>query len=96
MKERLDKVIKERRLIRCRSRAQRMIEAGRVRVDGRVVTRPGHPVDTEATIEIVSQEPYVSREGRSSQEPSPIFASIQWTSSASISGAPPVGLPTVS
>ncbi len=40
-----------------------MIEAGRVRVDGRVVTRPGHPVDTEATIEIISQEPYVSRGG---------------------------------
>jgi predicted rRNA methylase YqxC with S4 and FtsJ domains len=36
MKERLDKVIKERRLIRSRSRAQRIIEAGQVKVDGRV------------------------------------------------------------
>jgi 23S rRNA (cytidine1920-2'-O)/16S rRNA (cytidine1409-2'-O)-methyltransferase len=51
MKERLDKVIKERRLIRSRSRAQRMIEAGQVKVDGRIMTRPGHPIDCEADIE---------------------------------------------
>jgi 23S rRNA (cytidine1920-2'-O)/16S rRNA (cytidine1409-2'-O)-methyltransferase len=63
MKERLDKVIKERRLIRSRSRAQRMIEAGRVKVDGRVITRPGHPIDSEAEIEILGFERYVSRGG---------------------------------
>ncbi len=63
MRERLDKVIKERRLIRSRSRAQRMIESGRVRVNGQIVTRPGHPIDPEAQIEILSREPYVSRGG---------------------------------
>jgi 23S rRNA (cytidine1920-2'-O)/16S rRNA (cytidine1409-2'-O)-methyltransferase len=63
MKERLDKVIKGRRLIRSRSRAQRMIEAGRVKVDGHVITRSGHPIDPEAEIEILSFEPYVSRGG---------------------------------
>jgi len=63
MKERLDKVIKQRRLIRSRSRAQRMIAAGRVKVDGRILTRPGHPIDAEAEIEIVSFEQYVSRGG---------------------------------
>jgi len=63
MKERLDKVIKSRRLIRSRSRAQRMIEAGRVKVDGHVITRPGHPIDPEAEIEILSFEQYVSRGG---------------------------------
>ena len=63
MKERLDKVIKQRRLIRSRSRAQRMIEAGRVKVDGSVITRPGHPIDPEATIEILAYEKYVSRGG---------------------------------
>ncbi len=63
MKERLDKVIKQRRLIRSRSRAQRMISAGRVRVDGQILTRPGHPIDPEADIEIVSYEQYVSRGG---------------------------------
>jgi len=62
-RQRLDKVVKGRRLIRSRSRAQRMIEAGRVRVDGQVITRPGHPVDPEAEIEILSYEPYVGRGG---------------------------------
>jgi len=63
MRERLDKVIKERGLIRSRSRAQRMIAAGRITVDGKIVLRPGHPIDPEAQIEIVSREPYVSRGG---------------------------------
>jgi 23S rRNA (cytidine1920-2'-O)/16S rRNA (cytidine1409-2'-O)-methyltransferase len=62
-KERLDKVIKQRRLIRSRSKAQRMISAGRVKVDGRVITRPGHPIDPDAEIEITSFEKYVSRGG---------------------------------
>jgi 23S rRNA (cytidine1920-2'-O)/16S rRNA (cytidine1409-2'-O)-methyltransferase len=63
MRERLDRVIKRRRLIRSRSRAQRMIEAGRVKVDGRIVDRPGHPIDPEAEIEILAFETYVSRGG---------------------------------
>ena len=63
MKERLDKVIKQRRLIRSRSRAQRMIAAGRVKVDGHIITRSGHQIDTEAEIEITSFEQYVSRGG---------------------------------
>ncbi len=63
MRERLDKIIKRRRLIRSRSRAQRMIEAGRVKVDGRIVDRPGHPIDPEAEIEILAFETYVSRGG---------------------------------
>ena len=63
MRERLDKVIKRRRLIRSRSRAQRMIQAGRVKVDGRIVDRPGHPIDPEAEIEILAFESYVSRGG---------------------------------
>lgn len=63
MKERLDKIIRQRRLIRSRTRAQRMIAAGRVKVDGRVLTRPGHPIDPEAEIEILSFEQYVSQGG---------------------------------
>jgi 23S rRNA (cytidine1920-2'-O)/16S rRNA (cytidine1409-2'-O)-methyltransferase len=62
-RERLDKVIKERRLIRSRSRAQRMIEAGRIKVDGRIVDRPGHPIDPEAEIEISGFNQYVGRGG---------------------------------
>ncbi len=63
MKERLDKVIKQRGLIRSRSKAQRMIAAGRVKVDGRILTRPGHPIDSQAEIEILSFEKYVSQGG---------------------------------
>lgn len=63
MRERLDKVIKQRRLIRSRSRAQRMIQAGRIRVDGKIILRPGHPIDPEAQIEIVSREQFVGRGG---------------------------------
>jgi len=63
MKERLDKTIKQRQLIRSRSRAQRMIAAGRIKVDGRILTRPGHPIDPEAEIEILSFEQYVSQGG---------------------------------
>jgi len=59
----LDKVIKQRGLIRSRSRAQRIIAAGRVKVDGRILTRPGHPIDSEAEIEILSFEKYVSQGG---------------------------------
>jgi len=63
MRQRLDKVIKERGLIRSRSRVQRMIQAGRIRVDGKILLRPGHPIDPEAQIEIVSREPFVGRGG---------------------------------
>ena len=63
MRERVDKIIKQRRLIRSRSRAQRMIEAGRVKVDGHIITRPGHPIDSEAEIEILAFEKYVGRGG---------------------------------
>ena len=63
MKERLDRIIKGRQLIRSRSRAQRMIEAGRVKVNGQIIDRPGHPIDLEAEIEILGYEAYVSRGG---------------------------------
>ncbi len=62
-KERLDKLVTSRRLIRSRSKAQRMIMAGRIKVDGQVIYRPGHMVDPEAQIELVSPDPYVSRGG---------------------------------
>lgn len=63
MKERLDKVVKDRRLIRSRSRAQRMITSGLVRVDGKVVLRPGRPIDTQAEIEVVPSPQFASRGG---------------------------------
>ena len=40
-----------------------MIMAGRIRVNGQTVYRPGHMVDLEAAIEIATPEPFVSRGG---------------------------------
>ncbi len=37
--------------------------AGRIKVNGQVIYRPGHMVDPEAEIELVSPDPYVSRGG---------------------------------
>ncbi|MEA3356706.1 MAG: TlyA family RNA methyltransferase [Candidatus Bipolaricaulota bacterium] len=63
-KERLDKLVTQRRLIRSRTRAQRMIMAGRVRVDGRTIYRPGHRVRSEAELELIPGREYVSRGGK--------------------------------
>jgi len=62
-KERLDKLVTDQRLIRSRSKAQRMILAGRVQVNGQTVYRPGHMVDPGARIELVIKERFVSRGG---------------------------------
>ncbi len=37
--------------------------AGQVRVEGHTIYRPGHMIDREATIELMFNEPYVSRGG---------------------------------
>jgi len=38
--------------------------AGQVRVEGHTVYRPGHMIDREATVELMFNEPYVSRGGK--------------------------------
>jgi 23S rRNA (cytidine1920-2'-O)/16S rRNA (cytidine1409-2'-O)-methyltransferase len=59
---RLDLVIAERGLAPSRSRAQALILAGTVLVDGMVVTKAGTAVDRDARIELVQPDhPYVSR-----------------------------------
>jgi 23S rRNA (cytidine1920-2'-O)/16S rRNA (cytidine1409-2'-O)-methyltransferase len=63
MKQRLDRVVKDRRLIRSRSRAQQAIASGLVQVNGKVILRPGHPTDPEAKIELLSSQQFVSRGG---------------------------------
>ncbi|HDQ73480.1 MAG TPA: TlyA family RNA methyltransferase [Chloroflexi bacterium] len=52
-KERLDVLLVERQLARSRNRAQRLIRAGLVRVDGQISDKPGArvPVDTHVTLE---------------------------------------------
>jgi 23S rRNA (cytidine1920-2'-O)/16S rRNA (cytidine1409-2'-O)-methyltransferase len=63
MKNRLDRLLVERGLAESREKAQALIMAGKVRVDGQKAAKPGQSVDTEAKIEVTARPPYVSRGG---------------------------------
>ncbi|MFW5941311.1 MAG: TlyA family RNA methyltransferase [Chloroflexota bacterium] len=62
-KERLDKLLVARGLAQSRSRAQALIMAGEVTVDGQRVEKAGTQVSSEAAIEVAQPLPYVSRGG---------------------------------
>jgi 23S rRNA (cytidine1920-2'-O)/16S rRNA (cytidine1409-2'-O)-methyltransferase len=62
---RLDLLLVQRGDFESREKARRTIMAGRVRVDGRVVDKPGAPVGPDAAVEVAAPaEPFVSRGGR--------------------------------
>ncbi len=63
MKHRLDGLVVERGLAETRSKAQALIMAGEVIVDGEVVTRAGKVVVGDSQLELASKLPYVSRGG---------------------------------
>src|ERR1022692_5296616 len=63
MKPRLDRLLVERGLAPTREKAQALIMAGEVLVDGRKAAKPGQPVDAEARIEVLAQPPFVRRGG---------------------------------
>ena len=63
MKQRLDVLLVERGLADTRARAQALIMAGEVLVDGHPAGKPGIPVDAAVRIEIKETLPYVSRGG---------------------------------
>ena len=60
---RLDQLLCERGLAETRSRAQALVMAGRVRVDGRVVTKAGTATPEGAALEVEQGPAYVSRGG---------------------------------
>jgi 23S rRNA (cytidine1920-2'-O)/16S rRNA (cytidine1409-2'-O)-methyltransferase len=63
-RERLDKLLVDRGTVASRERARRLIMAGTVRVDDRVVDKPGTLVSTAAPITVTGDDiPYVSRGG---------------------------------
>jgi 23S rRNA (cytidine1920-2'-O)/16S rRNA (cytidine1409-2'-O)-methyltransferase len=62
-KVRLDKLITDRKLAETRSRAQAMLMAGEILVNGIPLTKPGTPVDELSDIEVKDRNPYVSRGG---------------------------------
>jgi len=62
-RKRLDIILVERELVDSRQQAQRLIMAGQVMVDDRVVDKPGTQVSQEADITLKETLPYVSRGG---------------------------------
>jgi 23S rRNA (cytidine1920-2'-O)/16S rRNA (cytidine1409-2'-O)-methyltransferase len=63
MKIRLDRLMVDRGLAESREKAQALIMAGEVRVDGQKAAKPGHAVEEHCTVEVLSRPPYVSRGG---------------------------------
>lgn len=63
MKSRLDRLLVERGLAESREKAQALIMAGEVLVQGRKPTKAGQLVDPDATITVMGRPEYVSRGG---------------------------------
>jgi 23S rRNA (cytidine1920-2'-O)/16S rRNA (cytidine1409-2'-O)-methyltransferase len=63
MKTRLDRLMLERGLAESREKAQALIMAGEVRVNGQKAAKPGQTVDAECAVEVLARPPYVSRGG---------------------------------
>jgi 23S rRNA (cytidine1920-2'-O)/16S rRNA (cytidine1409-2'-O)-methyltransferase len=63
MKQRLDRLLVERGLAESREKAQALIMAGEVTVEGQKAVKPGHSVEVSSKIEVAGRAPYVSRGG---------------------------------
>jgi 23S rRNA (cytidine1920-2'-O)/16S rRNA (cytidine1409-2'-O)-methyltransferase len=62
-KQRIDVLLVERGLVESRAKAQALVMAGEVRVDGRAVSKPGTLVAEESAILIAEPPPFVGRGG---------------------------------
>lgn len=62
-KERIDILLTEKQLCDTRTTAQKLIRAGKVRVKGQIVDKPGTLVSLDSIIEVESEPPFVSRGG---------------------------------
>jgi 23S rRNA (cytidine1920-2'-O)/16S rRNA (cytidine1409-2'-O)-methyltransferase len=62
-KQRLDLALLERQLVESREKAQALILAGKVTVDGQKADKPGRPVSADSRIEVEEPLRYVSRGG---------------------------------
>ncbi len=62
-KERIDKILVERGFAPTREKAQALVMAGYVYVDGKRITKAGEKINSEAHIEVKGRMKYVSRGG---------------------------------
>lgn len=63
-KERIDKLLVERGIAQSREKARSLIIAGKVFAQGRMIEKPGTPIDREAQLQLHGgASPYVSRGG---------------------------------
>lgn len=62
-KQRLDTLLVERNLCTSRALAQRLIQAGEVTVDGKVIDKAGTEIDTGASVTVKQKSRFVSRGG---------------------------------
>lgn len=62
-KLRLDVLVHRRALTESREQAQRLIRAGKIRVNGQVANKPGFTVDEEVDLTLEAPPPFVSRGG---------------------------------
>jgi 23S rRNA (cytidine1920-2'-O)/16S rRNA (cytidine1409-2'-O)-methyltransferase len=63
MKNRLDRLLVDRGLAESREKAQALIMAGEVTVNGQKASKPGQPVEDAAALEVRARPPFVSRGG---------------------------------
>ena len=63
-KQRLDKLLVSLELCESRALAQRLIRAGKVKVNQEIIDKPGTEIKTDAQVEVKEQPPYVSRGGK--------------------------------
>jgi len=63
-KQRVDVLITERGLTESRSKAQRLVRAGEVRVNGQLVHKPSTRISSDAEITLSAKLPFVSRGGK--------------------------------
>jgi 23S rRNA (cytidine1920-2'-O)/16S rRNA (cytidine1409-2'-O)-methyltransferase len=63
MKTRLDRLLVERRLAESREKAQALIMAGEVLLNGQKAAKPGQTVAEDATVQVLARPPYVGRGG---------------------------------
>jgi 23S rRNA (cytidine1920-2'-O)/16S rRNA (cytidine1409-2'-O)-methyltransferase len=63
MKQRLDRLLVERGLAETREKAQALILAGVVLVNGQKGLKAGHTIEVSSTIQVIAPLPYVSRGG---------------------------------